>query len=307
MKPRASCGLKARWIAGLIATLVTLDTSDQGSYAVAQPPSSRADVSLNDGVPREVENVTVEQNLGDAIPLNLPLQDSLGHEVETGYFIDGRKPTIITLNYSDCPMLCNVQLNHLAKSLADLDLKIGEDFQILTVSIDPKETSETAGKTKQKYVQQLLKTHPKANEGWEFCTAKQPVITKLADTLGFQYTFDPKSGEYYHPAMLAFISPQGVITRYSLAVSFEPSDMKKALVEAGEGTVGTKVDQFILWCFSYDPSSNSYVPQAWKIMRLAGAGTVGLMLCCLAPYWIGRKRVTPTETTDDPETEPELA
>ena len=81
-------------------------------------------------------------------------------------------------------------------------------------------------------------------------------ITRLADVLGFRYTYDFKSGEYYHPAMLAFVSPQGLITRYSLAVAFEPDDMKKALVEAGEGTVGTAVDQFILWCFNYDPNSN---------------------------------------------------
>ena len=85
----------------------------------------------------------------------------------------------------------------------------------------------------------------------------------------------------------------------SLAVAFEPEDMKKALVEAGEGTVGTPVDQFILWCFSYDPTSNSYVPQAWKIMRIGAAATVLLMLACLAPFWIGRKRI-PTMASDDP-------
>ncbi len=156
--------------------------------------------------------------------------------------------------------------------MGELDLKIGEDFQILTVSIDPKETTETIRKTKQKYVEQLLKDHPSVDEGWEFCTAKQPIITRLADVLGFRYTYDQASGEYYHPAMLAFVSPDGVITRYSLAVAFEPEDLKKALVEAGDGTVGSPVDQFILWCFSYDPTSNSYVPQAWKIMRLGGAG-----------------------------------
>jgi protein SCO1/2 len=282
----------------MIVTLVAIAAGDQGSYAHAQQTlQSNTDIALNNGVPREVENVTVEQKLGESIPLDLPLYDSMGRKVKTGYFIDGQKPTIITLNYSDCPMLCNVQLNQLTQSLEKMDLQIGEDFQILTVSIDPKESAETARKTKLKYIDQLSKSHPKADDGWEFCTAQQPIITKLADTLGFQYTFDPKSGEYYHPAMLAFVSPQGVITRYSLSVEFKPEDMKKALVEAGEGTVGTKVDQFILWCFSYDPSSNSYVPQAWKIMRLAGAGTVGLMLCCLAPYWIGRKRMTPNQLT----------
>ncbi len=267
----------------------------------AQGLQSGQDVSLNDGVPREVENVTVEQKLGSQIPLNLPLTDSMGRRVKTGYYIDGKKPTIVSLNYSNCPMLCNVQLNQLAKSLQQLDLQIGKDFQLLSVSIDPRESTATALQTKQKYVEQVLAAHPGAESGWEFCTASQPIITKLADVLGFRYTYDAKTNEYYHPAMLAFVSPKGVITRYSLAVTFEPDDLRKALVEAGDGTVGTPVDQIIMWCFSYDPDSNSYVPQAWKIMRLGGAATVGLMLACLAPYWIGRRgSVVPTEDPDPP-------
>ena len=248
-----------------------------------------AKVTLNNGVPREVKDVTVDQQLGDVVPLNLALVDSMGYEVQTGDFIDGNKPTIISLNYSDCPMLCNVQLNQLCKSLKELDLQLGEDFQILTISIDPKESTETIRKTKTKYVDQLSDTHLKASDGWAFCTAKQAVITKMADVLGFRYTYNEKAGEYYHPAMLAFVSPNGVITRYSLALSFEPQDLRKALIESGDGTVGSPVDQIILWCFSFDPDSNSYTAQAWKIMRLAGAGTVFLMLACLAPYWIGRR------------------
>ena len=248
-----------------------------------------ADVALNNGVPREVKNVTVEQKLGDVVPLNLPLTDSLGRKVKTGYFIDGSKPTIISLNYSDCPMLCNVQLNQLCKSLKQLDLQIGKDFQILTISIDPKESTEKIRETKAKYVGQLVATHPGVDGGWTFCTAQQPIITKVADVLGFRYTYNKKAGEYYHPAMLAFVSPNGVITRYSLALSFEPKDLRKALIESGDGTVGSPVDQLIMWCFSFDPDSNSYTAQAWKIMRLAGAGTVCLMLACLAPYWVGRK------------------
>lgn len=260
-------------------------------------------VSLNDSVPPQVRDVTVEQNLGASIPLDLPLTDSLGRQVQSGYFIDGNKPTIVTLNYSNCPMLCNVQLNQLAQSLSKMDLQIDDDFQILTVSIDPKETTETARKTKDKYVQQLLRQHPRVEEGWAFCTADQATITRLADVLGFRYTYDEKSGEYYHPAMLAFVSPEGIITRYSLQVGFEPQDLRKALIEAGEGTVGSPVDQLILWCFSFDPSSNSYVPQAWKIMRAGGAATVLLMIACLAPYWFGRKRTPSASSSDAVESE----
>jgi protein SCO1/2 len=290
-------GQIVRLILGLLLTLAVFIASDRSKSATAQGLQSGDNVAMTDQVPREVRDVTVEQNLGGKIPLNLPLTDSMGRRVKTGYYIDGKKPTIITLNYSNCPMLCNVQLSQLTQSLGKLDLQIGEDFQLLSVSIDPKETAQSVRKTKDKYVEQLTREQPGAETGWEFCTAQQPIITRLADVLGFRYTYDRKSGEYYHPAMLAFVSPEGVITRYSLAVAFEPEDLRKAIIEAGDGTVGTPVDQLILWCFSYDPTSNSYVPQAWRMMRLAGAGTVGLMLACLAPYWIGRKR-SPRSTSE---------
>jgi protein SCO1/2 len=286
-------------IVAFVAALAVGTVSDQGGFALAQQTlQQNENVSLNDQVPRQVRDVTVDQNLGASIPLDLPLIDAQGRDVQSGYFIDGNMPTIVTLNYSNCPMLCNVQLNQLASSLSKLDLQIGDDFQILTVSIDPKETTETAAKTKEKYTSQLRQQQPNADAGWAFCTADQATISRLADILGFRYTHDEKSGEYYHPAMLAFVSPKGVITRYSLDVAFEPEDLRKALVESGEGTVGSPVDQLVLWCFSFDPNSNSYVPQAWKIMRAGGAATVLLMIACLMPYWFGRKRA-PTENRNE--------
>ncbi|WP_442509077.1 SCO family protein [Novipirellula sp. SH528] len=280
--------------------LLVLSLCADAPAAMAQDGGVRDSAPVtNNLLPLEARGITVDQNLGDLVPLDLPLLDSLGRKTKTGYYIDSKRPTIITLNYSNCPMLCNVQLNRLADSLNKLDLKIGEDFQILTVSIDPKETTERTRETKQKYIEQLT-NHPKAAEGWEFCTAKQPVITKLADVLGFRYRYDARTKEYNHPAMLAFISPQGVISRYSLAIDFPTDQLKLALVEAGEGTVGSPVDQFIQWCYSYDPDSNSYTWHAWRLMRLGGAAMVGLMLACLAPYWLGRKGVSidPEATTD---------
>lgn len=295
-RPDRCSGQSARLIIAFFFVLALGCVSGPGRCAFGQQALQGGNgVSLNDGIPREVRDVTVDQKLGGQVPLDLPISDSRGVGHVVGDFINGTKPTIVTLNYSNCPMLCNVQLNQLAQSLAKLDLQVGDQFQILTVSIDPKETTETASKTKQKYVSQLRKEQPNAEDGWAFCTSDQASITSLADSLGFRYTYDEKTGEYYHPAMLAFVSPEGVITRYSMEVAFEPEDLRKALVESGEGTIGSPVDQLILWCFSFDPSSNSYVPQAWKIMRAGGAATVILMVACLAPYWFGRKRKPASE------------
>ncbi len=289
-------GHRARQMIVTFVVLVALPTGVRSGCA--QGLQSNTGVVRNDGVPRPLQNVTVEQKLGEKIPLSLPLTDSTGKRVKTGYFFDGTKPTILTLNYSSCPMLCSVQLNQLSQSLGELEPRLGEDFNILTVSIDPKESTQTAAATKQKYLELLRKKQPGAEQGWTFCTASQPIITKLADVVGFRYTYDRASGEYYHPAMVAYVSPDGVITRYSLDVGFEPLDMKLALVEAGNGTVGTVVDQFILWCSNFDPDANSYVPQAWIIMKLAGASTVAIVLVSLVPYWMSRKGVPPMVPAD---------
>ncbi len=260
-----------------------------GTPASAQPLQSSEGVELNDGVPKEVRNVTVVQRLGETVPGSIDLVDSAGRRITTADFFDGELPCLITLNYSDCPMLCNVQLNGLVGSLEQLDLQIGKDFRMLSVSIDPQETTSKVRETKQRYLDQIP-SQSDAAEGWSFCTADQADITRLAETLGFSYVKDEASGEYYHPAMLAYVSPDGVIVRYSLDVGFPVDQLRLSIVEAGQGKVGSAVDQFVLWCYSYDPNKNSYVPQAWKLMRLAGFITIGALISALLPFWVGRRR-----------------
>lgn len=243
----------------------------------------------NSSIPKEVEQVTVDQKQGESIPLDIPLLDSDGRAAKTGDFFDARRPVLLTLNYSDCPILCNVQLNALVDGLDKVGLRLGQDFQILTVSIDPNEPTERIKATKERYIQ-ALQQQPQAAEAWHFCTANEPAIARLADAVGFRYTYDKKSGEYYHPAMLAFVSPTGVISQYSLDVAFPPEQLKLALLDAGNGSIGSPVDQFIMWCFSFDSARGSYVLAAWRLMRLGAATTVGVLLFTLIPYWIGRKR-----------------
>lgn len=252
------------------------------------PMQEGADVILNDRIDREVRDVTVEQKLGDQVSKDLPLINSLGQNKRLGDYLDGKRPLILTLNYSNCPMLCNVQLNQLAQSLEKGELQIGDDFQLLSVSIDPSETDQRLRDTKAKYIEQVP-SHKNASKGWEFTRTTSGVVEKLAEEVGFSYKYNSSTKEYAHPAMLAFLSPDGVITRYSLGVAFPPDQMKLALVEAGQGEVGGIVDQFVLWCYSYDPSENSYVAQSWKIMRLGGAVTIFIMFLILLPYWVGSK------------------
>lgn len=259
---------------------------------------SVAFAQLNDRVPSQVEDVTVEQKLGESVPLDIMLTDSNGQATKTGHFFDSSRPVLLTLNYSNCPVLCNVQLNALVEGLNSLSLRIGRDFQILTVSIDPKESTERIRETKAKYIE-MLDQQSGAAAGWHFCTARESSIKRLADAVGFRYTYDAQTGEYYHPAMLAFVSPDGVISRYSLDVAFPPEQTKLALIDASNGTIGTAVDQFIMWCFSYDADRGSYVLAAWRLMRLGAAMTILILLVTLVPYWIGRKRAARDTTAVD--------
>ncbi|TWT95020.1 SCO family protein [Neorhodopirellula pilleata] len=274
--------------------------------AVAQPNTGPmqegADVILNDRIDREVRDVTVEQKLGAQVSKDLPLINSLGQKKRLGDYLDGKRPLILTLNYSNCPMLCNVQLNQLAQSLEKAELQIGDDYQLLSVSIDPKDTDQRLRETKAKYIEQVP-SHKNASSGWEFTRTTAAVVKKLADEVGFSYKYNSTTKEYAHPAMLAFLSPDGVITRYSLGVAFPPDQMKLALVEAGQGEVGGIVDQFVLWCYSYDPAENSYVAQSWKIMRLGGAVTIFMMFLVLLPYWVGDKG-NPNTPKSRPEANP---
>lgn len=257
--------------------------------SLAQPTDN---VQLNDGVPSQAEGVTIDQHLGSGLPLDLEVVDSSGKTVPLKHYFDGRRPVIVTLNYSDCPMLCSVQLNALTRSLNDVELQMGDDFELLTVSIDPNEATERIQETKDFYTGQVTK-QPKAAEAWHFATASQSTITKLTDTLGFRYRYDEQTKQYNHPAMLAFVTPDGVISSYSLRVDFPPADLKRSLVAAGEGTIGSPVDLIVMWCFSYDPNRGRYVATAWKLMRLGGVVTIGVILLALTPYWIGKRRSSP--------------
>lgn len=244
---------------------------------------------LNEDVPAEVQGVGVDQKPGEQLPLNTLVVDSRGRKVRLGDYFGGSKPVLFTLNYSSCPMLCSVQLNQLVSTLDEMDLKIGQDFDMITLSIDPRETTETIRETKAKYIA-LLPNQKTADAGWHFVTCDTDGIREVADSLGFRYKYDEFSGEYYHPAMLAFLSPEGVITRYSLDVSFPKEQMRMAIVDASAGKVGSVVDQFLMLCFRYDAERNRYVASAWKIMRIGGLATLVILVATLTPFWLGRKR-----------------
>jgi protein SCO1/2 len=228
---------------------------------------------LADELPAELQGVGIVEHLDEALPLDLVFADSEGDSVTLGDYFAGEKPVILTLNYYRCPMLCNLTLNGVVTALAEIDWSVGEEFDIVTVSIAPDEGPELAQVKKRVYVSQY--DRPTGAGGWAFLTGEQAEIEALALATGFGYRKDEKTGDYAHTSSIMFVTPDGRLSRYMNEVMFDPKDVRLALIEASRGAIGSPMEKFLLFmCYRYDPEANSYAMSAWKLMRLAGVVTV---------------------------------
>ncbi len=250
-------------------------------------PATPISAQRIDRAPEEVSEVGIDEKLGDRLPLDLAFRNERGEDVTLSRLFHQDRPVILTMTYSDCPMLCMLQLNGLVDGLQDVSLMPGKDFEILSVSIDPTETPERARLTKQQYVQAYGK--PEAASGWHFWVGRQANIKALADAIGYRYTFVPEQGEYAHAATFVFCTPDGVISRYLDGVYFEPITLQLSLVEAGEGKIGSSMDRILLFCFGWDATTGQYGPVAVRLMRFGGALTLLVLIITLVPVWLWRK------------------
>jgi protein SCO1/2 len=236
--------------------------------------------------PNVLEGVGVTEHADAQIPLDLEFVDTQGKTVKLAEFFDGTRPVILTLNYSACPRLCGVQLGGLVAAMKRMPWNLGEQYQNVTVSFDPLETSDRARLTKQKYLEQYGR--PGSSEGWHFLVGRQQNIQKLTDTVGFHYRLVGK--QYVHPAVLMICTPDGHISRYIYKVEYDPQTLRFSLYEAGQGRVGSPMDQVLLFCFHYDPESGRYGLAATNLMRAGGVLTLLLLGGVLAVYWLRERR-----------------
>ena len=235
------------------------------------PTSSGAPGLSADIVPPELVGVDIIEHLGDTLPLDLPFTDDDGSATTLGAILSGGKPVLLHLGYLRCPMLCTMVLNEAVRGLAKVDWTAGKDFEFVSVSINPEERYPLAFAKKQGYLSEYGRDAPAS--GWHFMTGAESSSKALADAVGFAFKKLP-DGEYAHAAALFLIAPDGRIVRYLYGVKFEPETMRMALVEAGEGTIGTPLDRFILWCHQYDPLAGSYSLFAMRLMQIGGVVTL---------------------------------
>lgn len=227
--------------------------------------------STNVNLTREI---TIEQKLNEQVPLDLTFHDESGRTVQLREYF-GKKPVLLTLVYYECPSLCGLVLQGLLKSLRVLNYTPGDQFDIVTVSINPKETPALAAAKKQNFLKEYGRLD--AANGWHFLTGEEPQIRRLADAVGFRYVYDPKSGQYAHAAGVMLLTPDGKVSRYFYGIEYSPRDLRMGIIDASQGKVGSPVEKIILFCYQYDPTTGKYSLAILRVVQLSSAFTVLLV------------------------------
>jgi len=223
------------------------------------------------GLPAMVRGVGIDQNLNAQVPLDLTFKDETSQTVRLGQYFR-QKPVVLALVYYDCPGLCDMVLNGLTHSMEQITLNLGRDYDVVTVSFNPRENWQLAASKKANYVEKYQRKG--AAEGWHFLTGQEENIKKLTDVTGFHYKYDPATKLYAHAAGIMVLTPEGRIARYLYGIEYKPRDLRLGLVEASEHKIGSPVDAIMLFCYHYDPMTGKYGLVITKVIRTLGSATV---------------------------------
>ena len=247
-----------------VSLLMTLPCFGQGmTKGIMSPPANVR--------PPGLQNVGIEQHLDEQIPPDLSFRDETGKPVRLGDYF-GKKPVILNLVYYNCPMLCGEVLSGLEGALRVLKFDVGKEFDVLTVSFDPRETPDMATKKKAEFLKRYGRGG--AAEGWHFLTGPQESIDALTKAAGFQYQYDPKTGQFAHATAIMILTPEGKIAQYYYGVDYAPKDLRLGLIQASQNKIGTLADQVLLYCYHYDPTTGKYGAIISRVLKLAGLATI---------------------------------
>ena len=255
-----------RVLAFSMALLVLSASASAQLYSepVAKPPQ---------GLDPILTNVGVDQKLNNQIPLDAKFRDENGQPVELKKYFD--KPVILTLVYYTCPMLCSEVLNGTASSLKPVKFDVGKEFNVVTISIDPKDTTGTA-MGKKKMMMARYGRHG-ADQGWHFLTGDKQNIDAVANAVGWRYAYDPRSGQYAHASAIMLLTPEGKVSRYFYGIEYSAKDIQFGIMDASQNKIGTLTDQVALYCYHYDPAKGKYGVAVMRVVRLGGLLTIALI------------------------------
>jgi protein SCO1/2 len=258
--------------------------------ALSGAAAARAQVSVGPGGPsapttdpaHELGGVDIIDRLDAQLPLDARFRDERGNEVSFADVLPRDRPAILQIGYLRCPMLCSLVMNALVRGIQGVDWTVGDQYDVISLSVNPNEGPDLADAKKAGYVAEYGRAG--SAKGWHFLTGAEPEIRKVTDAVGFQYRLQ-ENGEYSHAAAVFVLTPQGRLSRVLYGVKYEPSNVRMALLEASEGKIGTTLDRIILWCHIYDAQAGGYVVLAMRVMQLGGALTLAVLAGGLGWFW----------------------
>ena len=253
-------------------------------------------VSTSNGLPPALNDIGIEQRLGEILPLDAEFRDEAGQSVRLGQYFGHGRPVILALVYYECPMLCNQVLNGLTGSLKGMSFDAGKEYDVVAVSFDARENEKPGLAQNKKAAYMERYKRPGAENGWHFLTGDQTPIDKITSAAGFKYRWDDKSDQFAHASAVMVVTPEGKLSRYFYGIDYSPKDLKLAVMESAESRVGNMADQLLLYCYHYDPSTGKYgfailnVIRAFAVATLLGMGLMGFV------FWRRNKRVVSPES-----------
>jgi protein SCO1/2 len=248
------------------------------------------------GLPTALRDVRIEQKLNQQLPLDLVFRDESGQEVKLGKYF-GQKPVVFALVYYDCPMLCTQIMNGMVTSFRVLPFQIGKEFDVVTISFDPRETAELAASKKKVYIDYLPdKMQAGANSGWHFLTGDAANIERITDAVGFRYHYDEKTKQFAHASAIMVTTPEGKLSHYFYGVNYSARDLRFGLIESSQNKIGSMTEQLSLYCYQYDPKTGKYGAAVMRVLRITGVITL-LGIIALIVFLKPRNRQQLTKTT----------
>jgi protein SCO1 len=277
-------------ITGISLVSVSAQKTEHYSSPLYSPRTYDPNVTETTGLPPALKEVGIEQKLGAQLPLDTVLKDENGAVVKlSDYFANGR-PVIVAFVYYECPMLCNQVLNGLTGSLKGMSIDAGKDFEVVAISFDAREFDkpDLARNKKASYMERYGR--PGTEKGWHFLTGTEESIRSVTESAGFGFKWDEKSNQFAHAGAIMVATPEGKISRYLYGIDYAPKDLKFAVMESANERVGSPVEQLMLYCYHYDPSTGKYGLSVLRVMRLGGVATLIGIGAMLFVFWRRNKR-----------------
>lgn len=265
----------------LVAAFCILNFAFGIGGAAAQSPNflkgfSETPAMTAETRPASLKEMTFAQRLGQPLPLDAVLKDEHGQSVKLGQYFGGDKPVILAFVYFQCPMLCIQVMNGLSASLRALSFEAGKDFDVVLISFDPRDTPAAALEKERTHLEYWTEQDTAA--GWHLLTGDEATVRRVASAAGFTYKWDEQTEQFAHVSGVLVATPEGLLSRYFYGIEYSPRELRMALVESGDGHIGSPVDELLLFCFQYDPLSGRYGVVIKNLIRAGGVLTVAFIL-----------------------------